>query len=179
MNALEIFRRHRDELCAAWVDAVFSTYELDTKGFLRTKKDPFLNPVGDMTQQCARFLYDAAAGEDLTDEQVRDGIARLVKLRAVQDYPASHGLGVLFLMKNILRGKLLPLFAQADMLPGYLEAESRLDTVALMAFDLYTRDRELVLEQRIKEIKNQHAQLVRWARTVDGGPVGGSGEPKL
>lgn len=176
---LQIFQENKDAVCAAWVEQVFSTYPLDTKGFLRTKKDPFLNPVGDMTHQCAVFLYDAMSGEDLPNEQVEDGLGRFVKLRAVQDFPASQGLGVIFVMKNITREILLPLFVKADRLPEYLEAESRLDTVALMAFDMYAKNRELLLEQRIKEIKSQHAQLVRWAQTVDGGPVGGSGKPKL
>lgn len=179
MTALDIFRENKESLCTAWVEAVYSTYPLNTKGFLRTKKDPFLNPVGDMTHECASFLYDAMAGEDLSDEQVGDGLARFVKLRAVQDFPASQGLGVLYLMKNLARGELLPKFEESGRLADYLEAESRLDTVALMAFDMYAKDREVLLEQRIKEIKNQHAQLVRWAQTVDGGPVGGSGGPKL
>ncbi len=179
MNTLEVFREHKEALCAAWVEAVYSTYPLNTKGFLRTKKDPFLNPVGDMTHECAAFLYDAMAGEDLSDAQVGAGLERFVKLRAVQDFPASQGLGVLYVMKNLVREALLPKFEESGRLADYLEAESRLDTVALMAFDMYAKDREVLLEQRIKEIKNQHAQLVRWAQTVDGGPVGGSGEPKL
>jgi hypothetical protein len=56
-------------------------------------------------------------------------------------------------------------------LQEYLDAESRLDTIVLMALDTYMKSRETVAENRIREIKNQHAQLVRWAQRVGGSPL--------
>ena len=48
-----------------------------------------------------------------------------------------------------------------------------MDSVTLLAFDLYSAARETLEETRIAEIRNQHAQLVRWAQSVDGSPVSG------
>lgn len=179
MDATALFAEHKDAVCAEWVTKVYATYPLDTKGFLRTQSDPFLNPVGDMTHECAQFLYAALSGADMDGNELESGLERFVRLRAVQDFSPSKSLAVLFVMKDIARELLLPQFEKTGLTAEYLEAESRLDTVALMAFDMYAKNREVLLEQRILEIKNQHAQLVRWAQTVDGGPAGGSGEHKL
>lgn len=51
MNAQKIFREQRAVTVEGWINAVYSTYPLQTTGFLRTKNDPFTNPVGDMTKK--------------------------------------------------------------------------------------------------------------------------------
>ena len=168
MNILQTFRDHRKTLVEQWIEAVFGTYPLDTTGFLRTKQDAFCNPVGEITTTMAGYLYDAAAGEHVLADRVHDALTRFVKLRAVQDFPPSQGLGVIYVLKQLMHGALFPLFAQHGKVDAYLEAESRIDTLALMAFDIYVAARETLAEQRIKEIRDQHAQVVRWAQSRGG-----------
>ena len=48
MKAIDVFRKHKSEIVRLWTDAVFDTYPLETTGFLRTKEDPFGNPVANM-----------------------------------------------------------------------------------------------------------------------------------
>lgn len=169
MNAL--FATHKESVVEAWIEAVFSTYALETTGFLRTKSDPFTNPVASMTREAAGIVYDAVAGMDVDPAVVKKALDRFVKLRAVQDFTPSQSLGVFLLLKPILRKIVLPTCAGSDALfDYYLEAESRLDSVLLLAFDMYVADREVIAESRIAEIRNQHAQLVRWAQKVGGSP---------
>lgn len=170
-----LFDAHRDEIIQAWTDAVFSTYPLETTGFLRTKNDPFANPVASMTREAAGTVFDAVAGGDADKETVKRAIDRFVKLRAVQEGGAGRGLGVFLLLKPILRRMVLPLCEGSALIGYYLEAESRLDSILLLAFDMYVADRDVVAESRIAEIRNQHAQIVRWARKVGGGPFTGTG----
>ncbi len=169
MNALELFRSHKQEVARLWTEAVYSTYPFETTGFLRTQEDPFGNPVAHMTKEAAAAVYDAVAGEDVDMETVKGALERFVKLRAVQQYLPSQGLGVFYLMKPILRQRLLPLCAAQGELEAYLEAESRLDSLTLLAFDIYVAARETLAESRIKEIRNQHAQLARWAQKLESG----------
>jgi len=171
MKPLEIFFQHRDTILKEWVDAIYSTYPFQTTGFLRTKKDPFANPVADMTLEAARTVYEAVSGWDKKPEDVKASIDRFVHLRAVQDFAPSEALLVFHLLKPILRKHILPLLQQGGQLKEYLEAESRLDTIVLLAFDIYTQSREVVASNRIREIKNQYAQLLRWAQKVGGGPL--------
>ena len=134
MNAQKIFREQRAVIVEGWINAVYSTYPLQTTGFLRTKNDPFTNPVGDMTKEAAGLIYDVIAGEHVTPQKIKHALDRFVRLRAVQQYTPSQGLGVFFLMKPLLREHILPLCQEKEDLAEYLDAESRLDSVTLLAF---------------------------------------------
>ncbi|EFL87350.2 hypothetical protein HMPREF1022_02005 [Desulfovibrio sp. 6_1_46AFAA] len=172
MNAQEIFRSRKNDVVRLWTEAVYSTYPFETTGFLRTKQDAFGNPVANMTKEAAGTLYDAVAGEEVEVATVKNALERFVKLRAVQTFTPSQGLGVFYLMKPLLRERILPELAEQGELDAYLTAESRLDSLALLAFDIYTAARETLAESRIKEIRNQYAQLARWAQTLEEGPSG-------
>ncbi len=164
MNILHIFKEHKAYIIKEWVEAVFNSYPLDTTGFLRTKQDEFCNPVGEMTTTLANFFFDAAAGEQVNDEELEQALMRFVRLRAVQNFPPSQGVGVLYVFKQMFREKILPICKKYAQIDAYLEAESRIDTLALMALDIYVDSRDTLAEQRIKEIRNQHSQVVRWAQ---------------
>ena len=170
MKAQELFRKHKSEIVRLWAEEVFDTYPFETTGFLRTRNDPFANPVAHMTKEAAGALYDAMAGEHVDPGQTKKALERFIRLRAVQKYVPSQGLGVFFLMKPILRTHLLPEFITLGDTAAYMEAESRLDSLTLLAFDMYTEAREVVADLRITEIRNQHAQLARWAQKLEGGP---------
>ncbi|MBQ9405847.1 MAG: RsbRD N-terminal domain-containing protein [Desulfovibrio sp.] len=167
MRAIDIFRKHKDEVTRLWTESVFKTYPLETTGFLRTKQDPFGNPVGHMTKEAAAALYDAVIGESVDIEDTRKALDRFIKLRAVQKFTPSQGLGVFSLMKPLLRTHVLPELLIKKKLHDYLEAESRLDSLTLLAFDMYVKDREILAESRITEIRNQYAQLARWAQRLN------------
>lgn len=166
MKAIDIFRNHKGEVVRLWTEAVFKTYPFETTGFLRTKEDPFGNPVAHMTKEAAGALYDAVIGESVHIEATRNALDRFIKLRAVQQFTPSQGLGVFNLMKPILRKHVMPELVAKKLLTDYLETESRLDTVTLLAFDMYVKDREVLAQSRITEIRNQYAQLARWAQKL-------------
>lgn len=170
MKALDILRQYKKEVAAGWTEAVFSTYPIETTGFLRTRNDPFTNPVAHMTREAASALYDAVIGEDVSPEAVKAALERFVKLRAVQKFAPSESMAVFYLLKPILREKALPEMLAKGQLEEYLAVESRLDTLALLAFDIYSKARETLAEARIKEIRARHAHLARWAASLDGSP---------
>ena len=169
METKKIFEKHKSEILSEWTEAVFSTYPFETTGFLRTQHDPFTNPVSAMTHEAAGILYDALSGDDTDVQTVKQAIERFVKLRAVQDFTPSQGLGVFFLMKPLLRKHILPEMAKGagDVPACYLELESRVDSLTLLAFDIYTKARETLADIRITEIRNQYAQLKRWAQQLN------------
>ena len=127
--------------------------------------------VSAMTKEAAGGLYDAMTGENVEVAQTRKALDRFVKLLAVQKFSPSQSLAVFSLMKPIMREHVMPeLMAQND-LAAYLETESRIDSLTLLAFDMYMEDREVLAESRITEIRNQHAQLARWAQQLESGAV--------
>lgn len=167
MDALAIPRSHKKEVADKWAEMVFATYPLETAGFLRTRNDPFTNPVAHMTRRAAGVIYDAIAGEEIDRQEVKDAIERFIRLRAVQKFAPGESMAVFSALKPLLREAILPEMLRAGQLDNYLNIESRLDTIILLAFDMYMKARETLAESRIREIKNQHAQLARWARRLE------------
>ena len=167
MNPLSIFRENKQDIVNQWVDKVFSSYPLETTGFLRTRHDPFANPVGNMTREAGNIVYDAIAGEQITPAAVKKSIERFVKFRAAQNDSHIVAMGVFYLLKPILRESLLDQFVAAGQIVEYLEAESRLDSLVLIGFDIYVSARDTIAESRIREIRSQYAQLGKWARKLE------------
>ena len=160
----EFCRSEREHILAKWNEAVFATYPLNTAGFARTREDQFRNPGGHAIRLALEETYNAVSGQFSSEELLRASLEMFVKLRAVQDFTPIQALGVIYLLKPLLRERILPACLQNGLLDEYLEAESRLDTAALLACDIYMAGKERVFEERIGEIKRQHAQLVRWAQ---------------
>ena len=168
MNITEMLRGLKKEAVNAWVEKVFATYPLQTTGFLRTQSDPFANPVANMTREAANILFDAMIGEDVDPKAVKKALDRFIKFRAIQDDTPARRLGVLQLFKPVMRKLCLTKLAGKNMLPEYLECESRLDTLVLLDFEMYENAREILAESRIREIRTQYAQLARWAQKLEG-----------
>ncbi len=166
----DILTEKREEIISLWVEAVLSTYP--ETAFLRTNRDPFTNPVGNMIKEAAQGLFSAVVGETVDTDAVKKALDRFIKIRAVQTFTPSQSVGVIFLLKPILRKTIAQLVPQSS-LGDYLDLESRVDTLALLAFDLYMKDREKLADIRIKEIRDQYAQLKRWAQNLnDQAPLG-------
>ena len=163
----ELCRTEQEHILAKWNEAVFATYPLAMTGFARTQEDQFRNPGGHAIRLALEEIYAAVSGRLASEKLLRDSLEMFVKLRAVQDFTPVQALGVVYLLKPLLRDRVLPACLQNGLLDEYLEAESRLDTAALLACDIYVASRERVFEERIGEIKRQHAQIVRWARKKD------------
>ncbi|MDR2799909.1 MAG: RsbRD N-terminal domain-containing protein [Desulfovibrio sp.] len=164
MNVREYFHSRRETIVGLWTEAVYALYPLETTDFLRTREDPFANPVADMTREAGSAIYDAVAGADIKIEDMKNALDRFVKWHAAQQEAPSRGIGVLLLMKPILREQVLPGLAGQGNLKDYLDAESRLDTLALLAFDMYMAARERLAQARVGEIRLRYAQLERWAQ---------------
>ncbi|MCH5276608.1 MAG: RsbRD N-terminal domain-containing protein [Desulfovibrionaceae bacterium] len=174
MSITELCHERRATLLPRWTELFFAAYPLSSPGFLRTQPDPFANPVGRIVREALPVLFDAVAGGDADPDAVNRALADLMRLRAVQDMPPSQAIGPIFLLKTLLREVVLPEVPRqgsgdaghsgaAALLDEYLAAESRVDSLGLMALDLYAGDREQVFNLRVEEIKRSQSQLVRWA----------------
>ena len=85
MDIIELCSSQRDVLVERWVNRFFASYPLDSKGFMRTNRDRFANPVGETTRIAADVLYDAVIGKEADAETVKNALHDLVWVRAVQD----------------------------------------------------------------------------------------------
>ena len=71
--------------------------------------------------------------------------------------------------KDILRKEIMPVCLKPEhsgekLLNEYLAMESRVDTLGLMALDMYSEARERVFRIRVEEVKRSQAAVIRLAK---------------
>ncbi|AGW14086.1 RsbRD N-terminal domain-containing protein [Megalodesulfovibrio gigas] len=164
MSFLALLRSDKNAIATAWRDAIYSTYPFDTAGFLRKGQDEFKNPVGVRTDAAVHALTKHLLEEKVLDDLDLDAaLDELVRIRAVQDFTPAKAVGAIFLLKGVVRLHLSKVGKMKDHIEAVLRFESKVDSVALRAFDIYVKCRTQLYEMRLKEIKNRHAMLFRHA----------------
>lgn len=153
------------ELAAKWADLIFGSYPEETQKLWKQQKNRFANPVGTTISEAAERLFallldwqDAAA--------VEQALEMLVKIRAVQSFEPSGALGFIFLLKQVLREALLEEISREGLVDELLRLETRIDTLALIAFDQYCKNREQLFALRVQEVKLAQHNLLRRAGMI-------------
>lgn len=149
--------KYQDTIVERWFDIVAKTYPSDTAGFLRSKKDPFANPVRNNTLKSMRTVVAELLGE-MDCDLIRKDLDPAVRIRAVQQFSPSEAVGFIFFLKDIirelLRTKFSRQFSDPKILPALLELESRIDAIALIAVDIYLECREKIYSLKANVERN-------------------------
>ncbi|MCJ2166176.1 MULTISPECIES: RsbRD N-terminal domain-containing protein [unclassified Pseudodesulfovibrio] len=153
------------ELSKKWADLVLQTYPKETQKVWTRQKDRFQNPVGAAIFEATRDLFD-----QLIDWQDAGEIAvsldKLIRIRAVQDFTPSQAISFVFLLKKLLRDEFFKSMKADGTLEDLLRFEARVDNLAMMSFDIYTKSREQVFRFRVDEVKRAQSSLLRKAGMV-------------
>ena len=144
--------RKRAAILDEWLEQTLATYPSQTAGFFRNEKDRFRNPVGSTLKEGLATLLDEITGE-MDVEKIRPAMESIVRMRAVQDFTAAQATSFVFALREILN----------ESWEGGCPAawQTRIDEVALLAFDLYTKCREEIYQ--IKARTHQREVYV-WER---------------
>jgi hypothetical protein len=159
MSLASLIRERRERIAEGWIEEILAVYSPDASAIFSRQTDPFANPLGHSVREGANGLLEALLNG--TDPmEVRLHLRKLVKIRAVQDLTPSEALSFVFSLKDVLR-KEIP---QASTDPQYhaamLEMDSKIDEVALAAFELFVEARDEVSRLRISEVKRQVAWVL-------------------
>lgn len=142
-----------------WVQLILSTYPPEAAAFLQGERDVFLNPVGQaIARETEVILEGLLAGTEA--ESLYGSLDNLISIRAVQDFSPSEAVGFMFLLKQAVRSGLGTEHQNALLWEDLLNLESRIDAVALTAFDLYMKRREKVFQVKANEAKRISSLLI-------------------
>lgn len=165
MSLAPVLENACPSLAQSWVAAANAIYPFAAAGFLRSQQDPFANPVGRRSADLAPLLCRAVIGLPHDGTALRAALEEFVRVRAMQDLPAETSLEALFAYKNILRACIREQgieLTTADR--EELEAmDARCDSLALLAFGVYSRLRESFFEARVQDVRRRHSQILRLA----------------
>lgn len=162
----------KGKISSKWSEFIYATYPFDTTGFLRSRKNEFANPVGHATEKAVGIMVDAICGEEMADGIVESALADLIRVRAIQQFTPEQATGIIFCVKPLLRELILPTLFETEKFKTFLEMESRVDSLCLMAFRMYSEDRERMHMLKVDEYKRRYAQIIRRAEMIVEGPAG-------
>jgi hypothetical protein len=149
---------NRKTIVEQWTRQVFETYPPDTSNFLGSQKDRFANPVGYTISTEISSLFDQLTNE-MDREDVLVSVDNILKIRAVQDFSPGQAVEFCFALKNVVRSLLMQSSPDIDMMADLLEFESRIDSLALFAFETYMNCRERIHQIRTNEIRKRSVQM--------------------
>ena len=166
MNIADILNNACSTLANRWIHTANAVYPFATTGFLHTQPDPFANPVGQRSRELAPLLLRAVAGLPYDETAFQTAMEEFTRVRAMQDMPANVTLQVMFAYKHIVRAYLKDQnISTGEFSPDALHAlDERSDNFALLAFDIYARQREAFFEVRLHDIQRRYSQILRLAQ---------------
>lgn len=151
-HLIEILKQRKSIILEKWFQVIVDTYPSDAANFLKLKKDKFQNPVGQTILEEIENLFDELI-EQMDKEKINVSIENIMRIRAVQDFSPSEAVSFLFQLKKTIVSEINVQIPTENIISEFLEIESRIDQLALIAFEYYSKSREKIYEIRIKEIK--------------------------
>ena len=145
-----------------WLQLILETYPADTQRFLKKQKDQFANPVRDTISKEIEDIYKELL-QGVDRERVSPCLDRIIRIRAVQDFSPSQAISIVFLLKKAIREELEKEIRKNRLSDELFIIESRIDDLALLAFDIYMKRREKLYEIRANQAKNQVSKLLERA----------------
>ncbi len=156
----EFLQREQAAIVDTWVDLIISGYPAQSSHFLKEESDRFRNPVGFTIGSEANKLF-AALVDNNDESRLRASIDSIIKIRTVQDFTAAQAVHFIFLLKDALRKTLSEKGKEEVPIDELLAFESRVDRLALLAFDSYMHCRDRINEIRIQEMKRKSRFLLK------------------
>lgn len=165
MGLIEAIAARSEELAQKWADLVLGTYPAETQAVWRKNRDQFTNPVGhNILKSTSELIPLLLTWNDA--EAVARSLDTIVKIRAVQDLSPGQALSFVFLLKKLLRQEFTAELSAKGELEELLRFETRVDNLAVMAFDLYVASRDQIARMRVEEVKRAHTNIVRRANLM-------------
>ncbi len=156
----KVLASRKQALVAAWLERAVQAYPAETAALLKREGDRFGNPSGHAlcTGICGvveGLLLDAGPGELLAC------IEPVLQIRSVQDLPASRALAFVFLLKDVIVDQLGDALRTPGLVGQWFELEARIDQLALLCFDFFTRCREKAHGIHVRAIQRQVSGYLR------------------
>jgi hypothetical protein len=169
MGLYDLLREKKTAVLEKWFQRVVQTYPPDSARFFQDEHDRFLNPVGAGLREAIQVLYDELLGE-MNAERISRALDSMVRVRSVQDFSASEATGCVFFLKEAIREVLQETEnrgAESSLWHEFVGFSSKVDAVALRAFDLYANCREKLFQIKVQEIKAEREKVYKLLESAD------------
>lgn len=152
MPLLHLLKDEKSSILDEWIDRVLASYPADSAQFFKKKKDRFANPLGHSVAQGLAEVYAFICG-DKEAEALGSNLEHLVNIRAVGELSASDAVSFIYELKKVVADACRKEKHATATLNEWLDFDTKVDSVAMMVFDLYTASRERLYQIRINDFK--------------------------
>ena len=168
MQIATLLSQKKAAILGRWLAMIFDSYPPETAIFLRKEKNRFDNPAGYRISEGLEGLYGALL-QEMERDQVLTCLDEIIRIRALQNFTPSQALAFIFLLKIVIREELAEEIRKENLAAELLDLESRIDGLALLGFDVYTKRREKIFEIKADEAKRRVSGLMRRTGLSDDG----------
>jgi hypothetical protein len=159
LDLKDLLKKHRSSIIEKWFDCIAGSYSADTAEFLK-RKAGFANPVGQTAIQGVQDIFDGLLLEAEPSE-IAPFLDSIIRIRAVQDFSPSQAVNFIFLLKKIIRNEISSNLGDSNLLGELLEMESKIDTLALLSFDIFMKCREKLYDIKANELRDRTLWLLK------------------
>jgi len=154
-NPAAVLETSYQPLLDAWRELVFASYSAPAAQLIRGTPDPTRNPLGYRIHEGTEAVLRVLAARDGSREAFLAAMDPIMRTQAVRGQSASEAIGFIFLLKRAIR----------TVCGGSLDAASRdaldqrVDDLALVAFDAYSRCRDDIQDIRVRAMRRRVATI--------------------
>ena len=152
MTISDLLSKNRRAILKRWFDLIVETYPSDAATLMKKDGDPFTNPVGSMILREIEFLFSGLC-EGCDPIKISGSLDSILKIRSVQDFSPSKAVEVVFLLKRAIGEILKGDIEKEEAMEEWQTFQSKIDGMALQAFDIYVDCREKIYEMRVKQTR--------------------------
>ena len=157
MNVSLIARRQA-AIAEGWLGLVGKTHLANWSGMPSRSRDDFADPAFCLMRKCIEAMVEAL-DSGVVQEKLAPSMEGFLKLLALQEFSPSQAIQFVFAVRPLLRREL----SLEPNSPESLALDDRVDDIALIAMDIYSRCREKVYEARYNQLKKLHYVMVERA----------------
>ena len=156
----DLLKKNKAAILERWFHLILETYPANTATIMRKDRNQFTNPVGSTLSREIEVLFKNLC-EGIWDEKCEASLDSIVKIRSVQDFSPSKAVGFIFLLKRAIGETLKNEICKELVMDEWLKFQSRIDDLALQAFDAYMDCREKICEIRVNQAKTEKEMAFR------------------
>jgi hypothetical protein len=164
MRLEHLLAERKPAIIAKWFDVILETYPADTSAFMKKQKDRFTNPVGQTILQGIEGIFDELLRGG-GPEKISPFLDNIIRIRAVQDFSPSQAVSFIFSLKQVVSDEL---GSESGEIPfsDLRELEAKIDSLALLCFDLFVQCREKLYDIKANELRNMTFRLIQQANKM-------------
>jgi hypothetical protein len=151
MELNEALAKNQKAILTLWIERTLDSYT--SPDFFKKSKDRFANPVGAAIRDGFTRVFELLL-QGAEQHAFLPPLDQVVRMRAVQDFTPGQALAPILELKWVVRQVLSKDEACKGLLTTLDLFDCEVDRLALSAFNLYSDCRELLYQNRIRELKS-------------------------